>query len=175
MLLVLHYLLESAGGAGMAKILAVYWRNGDDWTCDGRRVWWELQDSWCFHVEISPWPPKAGRVRLTFRYGPDETHLRYAIRTEPPIHEEREEVAPFSTSWSEFPHVVVIDRTPWEWQRFSPEGFQSEAPPFWADIELPSGKVWVAFAVEQMDHQGQWFSYPVLDDWVLDVAEVRDA
>jgi hypothetical protein len=28
--------------------------------------------------------------------------------------------------------------------------------------------VWVAFAVEQRDDNGEWFGNPVPDDWVLD-------
>jgi hypothetical protein len=155
----------------MAKGPAVYWRDGDDWACDGRRVWWELHDSWCFHVEIAPWPPRAGKARLTFRYGPDDAHLRYALRTEPPVHEDRAEPVGFGLG----PQLVRIDHTPWEWRRFSPEGFQSDGPPFWADIELPAGRVWVAFAVEQQDHTGEWFGNPVLDDWVLEVGEAQGA
>lgn len=151
----------------MAKIPAVYWQYGDDWTCDGRRVWWEIKDSWCFHVEIAPWPPKAGLVTLTFRYGPDESHMRYAIRTEPPVVEKREEWMPFSPE----PQIVVTDHTPWEWQRFSSDGFQSDAPPFQATIRLPAGRVWLAFQVDQQDHRGEWFGHPVLDDWILDVEE----
>jgi hypothetical protein len=162
------------GGAAVAKVPAIYWRSGDDLMDDGggRRVWWELQDSWVFHVEIAPWPPRAGTARLTFRYGPDEAHMRYAIRTEPPIHEQREEPEP---GWSEFPRVVRIDHTPWQWRRFASEGFQSDGPPFWANIELPAGRVWVAFAVEQQDHHGRWFGNPVLGDWVLEVAEAQGA
>jgi hypothetical protein len=143
----------------------VYWRDGDDWECDGRRVWWELQDSWCFHVEISPWPPRAGPVRLTFRYGPDDVHMRYAIRTESPMPDDPEDsnLSPWGVQW------VRIDHAPWEWQRFSPEGFQSDAPPFWANIELPPGRVRLAFSVQQQDHLGRWFGNAVLDDWMLEV------
>jgi hypothetical protein len=157
----------------VAKVPAVYWQSGDDLKDDGgRRVWWELHDSWCFHVEIAPWPPRAGRACLTFRYGPDEGHMRYAIRTEPPVHEDCSEPDPFFRGMT---RLVRIDHTPWEWRRFSPEGFQSDTPPFWADIELPPGKVWVAFAVEQQDHNGEWFGNTVLDDWELEVAAAQDA
>jgi hypothetical protein len=154
----------------VAKVASVYWREGDDWACDGRRVWWELRDSWCFHVEIAPWPPRAGLARLIFRYGPDDAHMRYAVRTEPPVHEDRREPDPLFRGRT---RLVRIDHTPWEWRRFSPEGFQSDAPPFWATIELPPGRVWVAFKVEQQDHRGEWSRWPVLDDWVLEVEKAE--
>lgn len=139
--------------------------------CDDHRACWELQDSERFTVEISPWPPRAGTSILIFPEGPDCSHLRYAIRTVPPIHEECIETRANGLRSG----IVTIDRTPWEWMSFSSDGFSSDGPPFRASVELPPGQVWIAFLIDLQDELGEWYEYPPLDDWVLEVGENEPA
>ena len=42
-------------------------------------------------------------------------------------------------------------------------------------MELPPGQVWIAFLIDLQDELGEWYEYPPLDDWVLEVGENEPA
>jgi hypothetical protein len=127
-------------GSAMAKVALAFVNDSDDWQSEDDCIWGELQDG-CFHVRMTPWPPRPGPVRLSFRNGPDAARLRYRILTEPP----RRRLLHLLQDAHPEERLLWIDETPVAWRAFSRKVSQFEVLPFETTIVLPAGKVWLEF------------------------------
>jgi hypothetical protein len=149
----------------MAKAAFAYCHDGEIRARQAESVCWELRDG-RFSVRLDPWPPRPGPTRLLFPHGPDLARLRYRIHTAPP----RGRLLHLLDDTHPEEGLVYIDEShDVPWRAFPRKGSQGAVLPFEATVELPAGKVWLEFRVDQ-DFRPHFRSIYAGLCWELDVA-----